>query len=192
MEQTKKCFKCGIEKPLSDFYKHPRMADGHLNKCKECTKKDRREHEENHPDAVLQARIKQCAKKPTQTNAYRVVEAAIKAGILVKPDACSICGCNKDEHRIEAHHYDYTKPLDVIWLCSSCHGKADALRRAYEGKPAIPQAKPVEMVSNGVVACRFESINAASKQTGIPATTLKNCLYGNRAACNGFEWRYAT
>ena len=36
----KKCFKCNKTKLLTSFYKHPKMPDGRVNKCKECNRKD--------------------------------------------------------------------------------------------------------------------------------------------------------
>jgi 5-methylcytosine-specific restriction endonuclease McrA len=51
---SKICRGCGVEKNLADFYKHPGMADGHLNKCKVCvrarTQKYRREHPEQYAE----------------------------------------------------------------------------------------------------------------------------------------------
>ena len=46
----KKCFKCGKVKDLTLFYKHKMMNDGHLGKCKECTKKRSSEYSKRHPE----------------------------------------------------------------------------------------------------------------------------------------------
>lgn len=49
---------------------------------------------------------------------HQKVERAIKNGVLIKPKLCS--NCNR-KTKLHAHHDDYSKPLEVLWLCGSCH-----------------------------------------------------------------------
>lgn len=51
--------------------------------------------------------------------ARQLVQTAVKYGRLIRPSNCSKCSI---EGKIQAHHHDYSKPLDVIWLCPLCHG----------------------------------------------------------------------
>lgn len=144
----KECFNCKITLPLSGFYKSKTMTDGHLNKCKECIKSRVREnyreninyykeYEKNR--AMLPHRIK-LREEYSKTNAYKIsqtktikkqrqespkkykarnfVNNALRAGFLIKPQHCEECLLDKKLH---GHHCDYNKPLDVMWLCTSCH-----------------------------------------------------------------------
>ncbi len=56
---------------------------------------------------------------------HDLTERAIEQGILVRPDNCEQCGASgtaKDGRSlIQAHHADYNRPLDVMWLCQPCH-----------------------------------------------------------------------
>lgn len=57
-------------------------------------------------------------KNPEAKKAHGKLIYAIRAGKIIKPKECSICG---RVTRLSGHHRDYSKPLDVLWLCSSCH-----------------------------------------------------------------------
>lgn len=52
--------------------------------------------------------------------AHSAVERAIARGELVPKDRCEVCN---GSHKIEAHHPDHRKKLQVIWLCKYCHQK---------------------------------------------------------------------
>lgn len=134
MHGFKTCFKCLSVLPTDMFYKHKGMADGHLNKCKECSKKDVSERRLLHIEYVRSYDRKRKNKKERNLanasrtkkrrnedkrycRAHNAVARAIKKGILVR-GCCEICG--NDEH-VHAHHDDYDLPLDVRWLCPPCH-----------------------------------------------------------------------
>lgn len=142
----KKCFKCGEVKDLTLYYKHSQMADGHLNKCKECTKRDSnkhrddnlekvREYDRNRPNRVERVKTSGDRAKvlrrtdkdfKLKLSARCAVKSAIRNGRLIKSACCTVC---KDTNTpLEGHHWSYLEEnwLDVIWLCSKCHGEEHA------------------------------------------------------------------
>lgn len=67
------------------------------------------------------------ANHPEIAAAYKAVKLAIARGDLVRPAACQRCKRACYPH---AHHEDYALPLDVVFVCRSCHRKLDEARRA--------------------------------------------------------------
>ncbi len=127
--EMKKCFKCGETKPLADYYKHSQMADGHLNKCKECTKNDSTGHRNNNLEKIraydrdrgcrqsLKYRQKYKEEKPNASKARYMVGNAVRDKKLFRLP-CEVCGTTE---KIHGHHDDYLKPLNVRWLCCAHH-----------------------------------------------------------------------
>jgi hypothetical protein len=132
---TKICFKCGEEKLISEFYNHPKMKDGILGKCKSCTKKDVKENRIKNQEYYIEYdkqrgntearkltqakhRIKYREQYPEKYRAHNLLGNALRNQRICK-EPCEICGDLKSE----AHHPDYSKPLEVIWLCRKHHHK---------------------------------------------------------------------
>lgn len=153
----KKCLKCKETFLLSSFYKHAEMADGHLNKCKACARKDAsanrnkkidhyREYDRRRANTPARVKGRERYKKTTagksvlkkahhlwgirnrhKRRAHLLVKRALNKGILQK-GPCSICGALN----VEAHHPDYSRPLFVVWLCKKDHHKIHKDLRAKE------------------------------------------------------------
>ena len=131
----KTCFKCSAPKPISDFYVN-------LNKCKECTKADAKAHRLANLEKVRaydrargSRQTKEYSRKYYAANkeksvawgreermteagkARELVSRAVRKGAL-SPAPCLVCGASP----AHAHHEDYSRPLDVVWLCPVHHG----------------------------------------------------------------------
>jgi hypothetical protein len=142
----KECFLCKQTKQISEFYPHKAMADGHLNKCKDCTKeyerqrrlgdfrekilaydraranlphrvKARAEYSQSAPGKEAHARAvkKWTIKHPNRKAANTILGNAIRDGKVIR-QLCFVCG-----NKAHAHHPDYDRPLDVMWLCPKHH-----------------------------------------------------------------------
>lgn len=133
------------------------MGDGYSNKCKICTRSDNTLNRNSKKEyyiaydkrrANLQHRVEARAiyaktsngKKAIRTShsnyrktyplkriATNAVSNAIRCGELIRPEKCSVCNINA---KTEAHHDDYSKPLNIRWLCKRCHVAWHLLHKA--------------------------------------------------------------
>lgn len=143
----KVCFKCERRLPISSFYKHRAMADGHLNKCIACAKADEHARRRDKIDEIraydrargkLPKRLKNAAKSTRKwrgadkrrNRAHVMVARAMRNGDLQKKP-CSICG----KENAYAHHDNYDFPLDVIFLCQVHHKERHAQLKAEGRNP---------------------------------------------------------
>lgn len=145
------CTQCGFLKPENHF--RPARKRGRVElraKCRSCeaeyyrspeyrelanskNRKYRAEGRRRSHDAVHQQN--RIEKHPDKTKSAMVVRRALAAGGLSRPAACSRCGTEPPamgdgRSGIQAHHEDYARPLDVIWLCHACHVAVHRARAA--------------------------------------------------------------
>ena len=123
--KEKRCFKCGRILPLSEFYPHKLMSDGHLNKCKECTKSDARERynrKSEDEEWMEKERIRGREKfhrlnykgKFRHTRDLCPESANISRSLRVR---------GYDTKDKEAHHWNYNEPYSIFLLSRKAHRK---------------------------------------------------------------------
>ena len=125
---VKTCSKCKLEKPLPEFHRHNRREETHYSQCKECKAEYKRQNKDSLLVAQKERRAKDSA-RPTKQSAWNKVYYALKTGKITKPDNCSLCDTLVGKDKLQAHHEDYSKPLDITWCCQNCHVDLDKMRR---------------------------------------------------------------
>lgn len=133
----KKCSRCQIHFELTEFYNDTSKKDGLCVYCKNCSRirfrlkrekynaafklKDKRYYEK-HKEEIIAKRKSSYQLNKHKHKARHAVRTALFKGIITRPVLCQKCQGDK---KIEAHHPDYSRPLEVMWLCNTCHRRED-------------------------------------------------------------------
>ena len=127
----KKCRWCKKEKPYSDFFRDSSRSDGFQYLCKPCSYEQYRDKRKRNPSTYRKKdlayykknfkKIKARREVYYRNNRHKIlaqnaVKTALFKGEITRPENCA-CGNKKPQ----AHHDDYSKALEVRWLCRSCH-----------------------------------------------------------------------
>lgn len=137
---NKICSKCGPPaQEEENFYRRSQSADGRMSTCKKCCqtydqRRDqlshrvaaRTEYQRTHPEVLNKIKADWNERNPEKRGAAVTVNNAVRDGRLFKQP------CHCGSVKVEAHHEDYSKLLEVVWLCKRHHMEADELRRARE------------------------------------------------------------
>jgi formylmethanofuran dehydrogenase subunit E len=161
---TKACKKCGEVKPLTKFCRVKVNRDGRSGTCNSCRNRQLRALNTNSPeyrarrkaqrrkpetrekarrwreanrDKIEEAWMRYADRNGEKLLAHQKVRSAVRSGQMIKPDRCETCGEEVPRARLHGHHDDYDRPLDVRWLCPSCHGA----HHAEERQAALTKAK---------------------------------------------------
>ena len=132
MPTHRTCTSCHETKTVDDFHRKATGSQGRSAYCKICCKK----MQVGYRRKSLARRAAQCRKlywanpevARAVARAHQTVLRAITRGELVRPDSCSQCG---SVGMIQAAHHDYTDPLNIRWLCPSCHTLWDKAAPKY-------------------------------------------------------------
>ena len=85
---------------------------------KETIKEYQKQYVQLNKEKMRDYRNQYYRRNPEKDKARVKLNDAVQSGKIHKPLYCS--SCDSDRH-LEAHHTDYSKPLEVTWLCKSCH-----------------------------------------------------------------------
>lgn len=130
----KACIRCGKTKPLSEYYKHSQMGDGHLNKCKSCTKSDsRKRYHEKIEDPAWLVKERKRGRDKYMKFKYKssrknkcITQKAWEEKFPEKKKATTAANYVLCPPGMQRHHWSYNKQhyKDVIFLSPQNHAKA--------------------------------------------------------------------